>query len=98
MADDEKTETEESTDQTDQTDQSEKSEAETGESVEGGENVERSENDDPEFGKKDDEPANEVQMKYLKPLAEDLDEDIPDDMSEADASEMINDMQDNAAG
>jgi hypothetical protein len=95
MADDENTETEESTDQTDQ---SEKSEAETGESVEGGENVERSENDDPEFGKKDDEPANEVQMKYLKPLAEHMEEDIPDDMSEADAAEMINDMQDNAAG
>ena len=62
------------------------------------EKVERSENDDPDFGTKEDEPANETQMKYLRPLAEKLDEDIPDDMSEKDAASKINEFQDNAAG
>jgi hypothetical protein len=54
--------------------------------------------EDPTFGKKDDEPANEVQMQYLQPLAEETGEDVPDDMSEADAADKINEMQDNAAG
>lgn len=62
--------------------------------------AERSDNDDPSFGKKDDEPANETQMAYMRPLAEDLGEDLPDvnDMSEAEAAEKINEMQDNASG
>jgi hypothetical protein len=55
------------------------------------------ESDDASFGKKDDEPANEVQMKYLRPLAEAQQEEIPDDMSEADAADKINEMQENAA-
>lgn len=54
--------------------------------------------DDPEFGVKDDEPANDVQMKYLQPLAEEQGEEVPDDMSEADAAEKINEMQENASG
>jgi hypothetical protein len=56
------------------------------------------EEEDPEFGKKEDEPANDVQMKYLKPLAEAQDEEIPDDMSEADAADKIDEMQENASG
>ena len=73
----------------------EESDAKTGKNAE--DQTPRSDVDDPEFGKKDDEPANDVQMKYLKPLAEHMGEDIPDDMSEADAAAKINEMQENAA-
>jgi hypothetical protein len=60
--------------------------------------AEVAENDDPSFGKKEDEPANDVQMKYLEPLAEKMDEELPEDMSEADATDKINEMQENASG
>lgn len=113
MADDENTETEESTEESssESTDEGARDEASDGsetsdgdgESSEAksGENAEdttpKSDVDDPEFGKKDEEPANEVQMKYLRPLAEDVGEEVPDDMSEADAAEKINEMQEIAA-
>jgi hypothetical protein len=73
----------------------EESDAKTGNNSE--DQTPKSEIDDPDFGKKEDEPANETQMKYLKPLAEDMGEEIPDDMSEADAASKINEMQEEAA-
>jgi hypothetical protein len=89
MADDE--DNEETTDET--TDEAtDESQAESGNEAE-----EAAANDDPEFGVKDDEPANDVQMKYLEPLADEQGEDLPDDMSEADAANKINEMQENAA-
>ena len=63
-----------------------------------GEDSSSEEEDDPDFGKKEDEPVNDVQMKYLEPLAEEQGEEIPDDMSEADAANKIDEMQENAAG
>jgi hypothetical protein len=111
MADDESNSDEQAQDEQDETEAKDESTSDTkaesgseseSESEDGEsdpeENVERSENDDPDFGAKEDEPANETQMKYLRPLAEKLDEDIPDDMSEADAAAKINEFQDNAAG
>lgn len=56
------------------------------------------EDDDPSFGLKEDEPVNDVQMKYLEPLAEEQGEEIPDDMSEKEAADKIDEMQENAAG
>ena len=58
---------------------------------------EAAKDDDPDFGLKEDEPANDVQMKYLQPLADEQGEEVPDDMSEADAANKINEMQENAA-
>lgn len=94
MADDESTETEtnETTDQA----EDDQSDAKTGEDT-SGTSEEKADADDPSFGKKEDEPANEVQMKYMRPLAEDMGEEIPDGMSEADAAAKINEMQENAA-
>jgi hypothetical protein len=56
------------------------------------------EDDEPDFGKKEDEPVSDVQMQYLKPLAEDQGEEIPDDMSEKEAADKIDEMQENASG
>jgi hypothetical protein len=54
--------------------------------------------DDPSFGKKEDEPVNDVQMKYLNKLAEAQDEEIPEDMSEKEATDKIDELQEDAAG
>ena len=101
MADDESTDeqTEDETkDQASEEDGSAAKSEERSPEEEASESDEEEGEDDPTFGIKDDEPANDVQMKYLEPMAEKLDEDIPDDMSEKDATEKINEMQENAAG
>jgi hypothetical protein len=91
--DDEQTDEQQTDEQTDQQSDQQSDEQGSDDSA-----AEVAENDDPSFGKKDDEPVNDVQMKYLEPLAEKMDEEIPDDMSEADATDKINEMQENASG
>jgi hypothetical protein len=49
---------------------------------------------DPEDWATGDEPMTGPQESYLKTLAREADEDVPDEMSKAEASELIDKLQD----
>lgn len=48
---------------------------------------------DPDNWTTGDEPATGAQESYLHTLAGEADEDVPDDLSKADASKMIDELQ-----
>jgi Protein of unknown function (DUF3072) len=47
-------------------------------------------------GRDPDKPMSDTQRTYLEPLADSQDEEVQDDMSEADAARTIDRLQDNA--
>ena len=49
---------------------------------------------DPDDWTTGDEPATGAQQSYLHTLAEEAHEQVPDDLSKADASKMIDELQD----
>lgn len=52
---------------------------------------------DHERGRSQDRPMNDSQRRYLKPLAEDQDQPVNEDMTEAQAAATIDRLQENAA-
>ncbi len=52
---------------------------------------------DTERGRSEEQPMNDAQRKYLEPLAESQDEQVKEDMTEAQAARTIDRLQENAA-
>jgi hypothetical protein len=52
---------------------------------------------DTERGRSANEPMNDAQRRYLKPLTESQNEQVKDDMTEAQAAATIDRLQENAA-
>ena len=48
---------------------------------------------DPEDWATGDEPATAAQLSYLETLAQDTGKDVPDDLSKADASQLIDELR-----